>query len=159
MGQPKSNNLTPRDLEIAAAAWKCFKTEPSIDYAKLAEVAGFKNAASASACWNTTKKKLFASSTASNDNASPGTPKTPASRKRKATPAKKSTGEDAFEGTPSKKGKKNIEIEDDEVIDNTDVKNEVKEEEEEIEEFLDTDRKDSFFDARVTRLDNESGPS
>ncbi|KAK7518988.1 hypothetical protein IWZ03DRAFT_413950 [Phyllosticta citriasiana] len=149
MGQPKSNNLTPRDLEIAAAAWKCFKTEPSIDYAKLAEVAGFKNAASASACWNTTKKKLFASSTASNDIASPGTPKTPASRKRKATPAKKSTGEDVFEGTPSKKGKKNIEIEDDEVIDNTDVKNEVKEEEEEIEEFLDTDRKDSFFDTTV----------
>ncbi|KAK7544385.1 uncharacterized protein J3D65DRAFT_663636 [Phyllosticta citribraziliensis] len=150
MGQPKSNNLTTRDFEIAAAAWKCFKTEPAIDYVKLAELAGFKNAASASACWNSTKKKLFAqgSGAAGTGTASPATAKTPASRKRKAASAKKSAGEDVTEGTPSKKGKKqNVEVEDDEEFGDIEEYSPVKKEEvKEEEEYLPSDRKDSYFE-------------
>lgn len=35
MGAPKSNTLTPRDLEVVAWAWQCLKTEPQVRHLPL----------------------------------------------------------------------------------------------------------------------------
>ncbi|KAI1842230.1 hypothetical protein JX265_001410 [Neoarthrinium moseri] len=85
--------LTGRDLELAGLVWQCFDTEPKINYAKLAELAGFKNSATASACWGPVKKKLMA---AADNGEGPAT--TPKSAKRKATTK-------ADDGTPIKKAR------------------------------------------------------
>ncbi|KAI0832264.1 hypothetical protein F5Y06DRAFT_281093 [Hypoxylon sp. FL0890] len=54
--------LSPRDMEILAKAWQCFDEAPKINWQKLAEVANFKNAATARACFTPIKKKLAAAS-------------------------------------------------------------------------------------------------
>ncbi|CAD0037312.1 unnamed protein product [Aureobasidium pullulans] len=53
-------NFTQRDMDLMAAAFQSLKTPPEIDYNKLAEKAGYKNAATARVCFMDTKKKLFA---------------------------------------------------------------------------------------------------
>ncbi|KAI1499248.1 hypothetical protein F5X99DRAFT_411269 [Biscogniauxia marginata] len=57
--------LTQRDLEILAAAWNCFDSQPTINWDKLAEIAGFKNASSARACFLPIKKKVLGNTPAS----------------------------------------------------------------------------------------------
>ncbi|KAF2140827.1 uncharacterized protein K452DRAFT_298911 [Aplosporella prunicola CBS 121167] len=87
----KASNLSARDLEVTALVWQCFKSDPSVDYEKLAQLANFKNAASASACWGTIKKKLLANS----------------NKSVTASPAKKRTAKqansDGDAGSPAKK--------------------------------------------------------
>ncbi|KAI0130520.1 hypothetical protein BJ170DRAFT_693065 [Xylariales sp. AK1849] len=99
MSSDKKTSLTSRELELAGLIWQCFESEPKINYQKLKDLAGFKNANSASACWNPIKKKLMANAGAAtnNDGATPKV-KTPAKRKSTAT----ANGE---EETPSKKSR------------------------------------------------------
>ncbi|TIA40824.1 hypothetical protein D6C78_02227 [Aureobasidium pullulans] len=51
--------LSQRDIEVMAFAFQSLKTPPEIDYDKLAEKAGYKNGASARACFKDIKKKMF----------------------------------------------------------------------------------------------------
>ncbi|KAL1390989.1 hypothetical protein HDK64DRAFT_266204, partial [Phyllosticta capitalensis] len=151
MGAPKNNNLTPRDLEVAAFVWRCFKTEPTIDFAALAKVAHFKNAASASACWGATKKKLLAQGraggSASTATASPATPKPDTPKPASTRKRKTADTPEASQQTPSKKGKTTPPVvdDDDEYGDIGDVKEEPKGEDEENPFADGSGRKDSFF--------------
>lgn len=106
MSPPKSVTLSPRDLEIAGKIWLCFKAEPQIDYQKLAQVAGFKNAASASACWGPIKKKLMGQ-VGDGKTSSTSTPSS-ARNKRKAVPSylDDNDDDDEFPSTPTPKAKK-----------------------------------------------------
>ncbi|KAH0363561.1 hypothetical protein KCU65_g7303, partial [Aureobasidium melanogenum] len=52
--------LSARDVEVLATAFQCLKTPAEIDFDKLAERAGYKNASSARACFQDIKKKLRA---------------------------------------------------------------------------------------------------
>ncbi|KAF3765576.1 hypothetical protein M406DRAFT_68002 [Cryphonectria parasitica EP155] len=69
MSDQKTSALTARETELAVLAWRAIK-DVQIDYEKLAEVAGFKSANSARACFGATKKKLLAE----NNTISPATP-------------------------------------------------------------------------------------
>ncbi|KAI0595760.1 hypothetical protein F4775DRAFT_604553 [Biscogniauxia sp. FL1348] len=89
-----SSQLTQRDLEILAAVWSCFEGTPAIDYGKLAQVANFKNAATARACFLPIRKKLLLNSSSNKAGASsssasgPGPTESPSSgvgKKRAAT--------------------------------------------------------------------------
>ncbi|KAH8903718.1 hypothetical protein BR93DRAFT_971327 [Coniochaeta sp. PMI_546] len=108
----KVGDLTQRDLEILSKAWGAMKTQPEIDYEKLAEACGMTNPRSASNAWSMIKKKLFANSPATDG---PVKAETPA-KKRKA-PIKKTPAKDAVvkdeavdddievEATPTKKAR------------------------------------------------------
>ncbi|KAK3115591.1 hypothetical protein LTR53_004897 [Teratosphaeriaceae sp. CCFEE 6253] len=50
--------LSTKQMEYLALAWQCFETEPKIDYAKFATVAGLKNARSAAELMRVAKNKL-----------------------------------------------------------------------------------------------------
>ncbi|KAH0282751.1 hypothetical protein M436DRAFT_52788 [Aureobasidium namibiae CBS 147.97] len=80
-----NTTLSARDAEIVAAVLQCLKTPPKIDYERLAEKAGYKNASSARACFQDIKKKLRIS--AGGDTGKFATPaatkKVPNPRKRK----------------------------------------------------------------------------
>ncbi|OTA63319.1 hypothetical protein K449DRAFT_381812 [Hypoxylon sp. EC38] len=52
--------LSYREMEILAKAWQCFDDPPKINWQKLAEIAPFKNPATARACFQPIKKKLVA---------------------------------------------------------------------------------------------------
>ncbi|KAI1413916.1 hypothetical protein F5Y13DRAFT_188892 [Hypoxylon sp. FL1857] len=54
--------LTAREVEILGKVWQCFDEQPKINWQKLAEVASFKNAATARACFTPIKRKLAAAS-------------------------------------------------------------------------------------------------
>ncbi|KAH9992702.1 hypothetical protein F4779DRAFT_239435 [Xylariaceae sp. FL0662B] len=85
--------LSQRDMEVLAKAWHCFENEPTINWQKLAEVAGFKNGPSARACFLPIKKKLisYAKEAEGGDGASTVSAPTPSPAK--STPA----------GTPRKR--------------------------------------------------------
>ncbi|KAI1134737.1 hypothetical protein F5Y05DRAFT_199191 [Hypoxylon sp. FL0543] len=83
MSAAQGVQLSPRDMEILAKAWQCFEDTPKVNWAKLAEVANFKNAATARACFAPIKKKLVAAAAA----AASGTP-APAESGEPTTPAK-----------------------------------------------------------------------
>ncbi|KAK6086027.1 hypothetical protein SCUP515_00387 [Seiridium cupressi] len=93
MSSDSKPKMSARDLELAGLVWQCFETDPKVDYKKLAEIAGFKNPATASACWLPVKKKLMAA-------ASGATKATPKSAKRKKDEA---AHEDEEEETSTKK--------------------------------------------------------
>ncbi|XDG09803.1 hypothetical protein ABKA04_009418 [Annulohypoxylon sp. FPYF3050] len=57
--------LSPRDMEILALAWQCFETQPKVNYEKLAKIAEFKNANTASTCFGSVKKKIMSASKSS----------------------------------------------------------------------------------------------
>ncbi|KAF4311534.1 gpi transamidase component pig-u [Botryosphaeria dothidea] len=106
MAPPKSATLSPRDLEVAGKIWLCFKTEPQIDYQKLAQVAGFKNAASASACWGPIKKKLMGQ-VGDGKTSSTSTPSSARSkRKGSSSYTDDNDDDDEFPSTPTPKAKK-----------------------------------------------------
>ncbi|OIW26219.1 Clavaminate synthase-like protein [Coniochaeta ligniaria NRRL 30616] len=86
----KVGDLTQRDLEILSKAWGAMKTQPEIDYEKLAEACGMTNPRSASNAWSMIKKKLFANTPSADGAAKADTP----ARKRKA-PTKKTPAKDA----------------------------------------------------------------
>lgn len=90
--------LTARDVNLLAIAFQSLKDDCAlqIDYAKLAQLAGYKTAASANACFLTLKKKLMAGASVSNAAAAP-TPK-----KAKGKAAANGDADDDDEATPSK---------------------------------------------------------
>ncbi|KAH9828433.1 hypothetical protein Tdes44962_MAKER09292 [Teratosphaeria destructans] len=51
--------LSEKDCELLGKAWASMRDVPKVDTKKLAELAGYKTAASANACWHTLRKKLF----------------------------------------------------------------------------------------------------
>ncbi|KAI1077963.1 hypothetical protein F5B20DRAFT_248912 [Whalleya microplaca] len=101
---PKSSagsQLSPRDMEVLAKAWHCFETEPSINYQKLADVAGFKNVQSARACFLPIKKRLMSSAvdvSAENGGASTASAVSPTRATPTKTPRKRKADTDK---TPS----------------------------------------------------------
>lgn len=84
----KVADLTQRDLEILSKAWGAMKTQPEIDYEKLAEACGMTNPRSASNAWSMIKKKLFA-------NTPDGAAKSETPAKKRKAPAKKTPAKDA----------------------------------------------------------------
>ncbi|KAI2776265.1 hypothetical protein F4815DRAFT_360493 [Daldinia loculata] len=81
----KDTQFTARDMEILGIAWQCFEVAPKINWNKLAQLAPFKNASTARACFGPIKKKLaLASGESTTANTSePSTP-TKGGKKRKA---------------------------------------------------------------------------
>ncbi|KAH8648443.1 hypothetical protein BX600DRAFT_442735 [Xylariales sp. PMI_506] len=103
-------SLTPRELEIAGLVWQCFESDPKVNYVKLAEIARFKNPASASACWLPIKKKLIAAASAGSSGeggASGGGGGTPSKGKGSATKRKNAPAKDSGDSpeTPTKKAR------------------------------------------------------
>ncbi|KAH6695401.1 hypothetical protein F5X68DRAFT_272767 [Plectosphaerella plurivora] len=90
---PQKLSLTDREQEILSKAWNCMKTQPEIDYVKLAAETGMTNPRSASNAWSALKKKLFT-----------GVPPTP--RTKKATAAAAALAGDDGEATPAAKRKR-----------------------------------------------------
>lgn len=89
--------LTPRDVSLLAIAFQSLKDDSAlqIDYTKFAELAGYKTAASANACFLLVKKKLLGGANVSNAT----TATTPKKAKGKATNPE---NEDENEATPTK---------------------------------------------------------
>ncbi|KJX98758.1 hypothetical protein TI39_contig392g00001 [Zymoseptoria brevis] len=102
-------NLTIGEQNILTLAWHCFTEMPKIDTKKLAQVGGFKNAASANAMLCPARKKLLAAlakiaegtggEADGDDDAVPATPKTPKSAGKKRAAAEEG-------GTPATGAKK-----------------------------------------------------
>ncbi|KAJ9156848.1 hypothetical protein NKR19_g4125 [Coniochaeta hoffmannii] len=110
----KFNGLTQRDLEILSHAWGAMKTQPEIDYQKLADACGMTNPRSASNAWSMIKKKLFINVPAPNKGDGTAAPATPG-KKRKAPAAKKATvhGNDANDNDAAVKAEPGAEDGDD----------------------------------------------
>lgn len=93
--------LTARDVSLLATAFQSLKDEGAIqiDYAKLAELAGYKTAASANASFLVLKKKLKSGATVASATAA-----TPSknSKRNKSKPAVNGDAEDDDEATPTK---------------------------------------------------------
>ncbi|KAM0796377.1 hypothetical protein BDR22DRAFT_524064 [Usnea florida] len=91
--------LTARDTNLIAIAFMSLKDDTAIqiDYNKFAELAGYKTAASANACFLTVKKKLLAGAVLSNAATTATTPK-----KAKAKATTDGNGGDDDEQTPTK---------------------------------------------------------
>ncbi|KAF2768586.1 hypothetical protein EJ03DRAFT_375265 [Teratosphaeria nubilosa] len=51
--------LSEKDCDLLSKAWSAMTEVPRVDTKKLAELGGYKTAASANACWHTLRKKLF----------------------------------------------------------------------------------------------------
>jgi hypothetical protein len=51
--------LTEGDKRILILAWQSFKTSPQVDFEKLRQLAGYKTAASANACYIEARKRLL----------------------------------------------------------------------------------------------------
>ncbi|KAK7963881.1 hypothetical protein PG996_008431 [Apiospora saccharicola] len=90
MAENKIPQFTQRDMEISAKAWACLigdaKSNPQIDFNKLAILGGYKNAASARECWRTTKIRLMAAAGVDKDGNSKGQqdqPETPSGKASK----------------------------------------------------------------------------
>ncbi|KAI1383772.1 uncharacterized protein F4822DRAFT_433712 [Hypoxylon trugodes] len=118
-------HLTARDVEILSLAWQCFDTNPKINWQKLADVAGFKNASTACACFGPIRKKLGISGTkagAEDDDKSNHTPSKSATKRKVATPK---TPHSSKKAKSSRKALTSDEEDDDEVKPKVEVKTEV----------------------------------
>ncbi|SMR60514.1 unnamed protein product [Zymoseptoria tritici ST99CH_1E4] len=100
--------ITEKDIRVLASAWGlCATEQPKVDYAKLADLLGYKTAASATTAFHNARKKFFAdgATMAAGDAATPATPKTP-----KSTGKKRAAAEDgdapAETGSAKKRGRK-----------------------------------------------------
>lgn len=51
--------MTANDRALIVKAWQCFKEQPTVDYKLLQEKGGYKNTASATACYLAVRKKLL----------------------------------------------------------------------------------------------------
>lgn len=51
--------MTDNDRKLIVLAWQCFKEIPTVDYKVLQQKGGYKTAASATACYLATRKKLL----------------------------------------------------------------------------------------------------
>ncbi|EME46767.1 hypothetical protein DOTSEDRAFT_70680 [Dothistroma septosporum NZE10] len=50
--------LNERQMRLMAQVWQCTKTDPVIDYTKLAQLGGFSTAKSAHAQWDKVKRRI-----------------------------------------------------------------------------------------------------
>ncbi|KAI1127230.1 hypothetical protein F5Y10DRAFT_266303 [Nemania abortiva] len=123
---PKTNDgeLTLKEKAILGLAWKCFQSEPKIDWDKLASLGGYTNPRSAQNLLSVAKKKLNASIDATdaaedngnengndNDNGNVASPKTPRGKKLATTPrgkkrAAETEGDDGDVARTPKRAKK-----------------------------------------------------
>ncbi|KAI1212125.1 uncharacterized protein F4807DRAFT_388302 [Annulohypoxylon truncatum] len=96
MASSDKNEITEKESKVLALAWHCFKTQPEIDYNKLAKLAGYTNPRSVTNIICAVKKKVAMPHNDENSGGEgPSTPvkrtpkgkgkvaRTPASRKRK----------------------------------------------------------------------------
>ncbi|KAK5721530.1 hypothetical protein LTR15_006119 [Elasticomyces elasticus] len=111
--------LSSKQMEYLALAWQCFETEPKINYAKFAEVAGLASANSARELMRVAKNKLkneygmlsagMVNANAANAGGSPAKKATPSKRARKPELSSDGHGEENGdlddEESPKKKGK------------------------------------------------------
>ncbi|OTB03861.1 hypothetical protein M426DRAFT_321350 [Hypoxylon sp. CI-4A] len=88
----KDLHLSSRDMEVLAKAWQCFEGDPKINWAKLAEVAPFKNVATARACFNPIRKKLALAAAGGASKADAGDPATPTKAGKRKAAAQKTPG-------------------------------------------------------------------
>ncbi|KAF3054862.1 hypothetical protein GL218_07731 [Daldinia childiae] len=103
----KKNDITEKETQVLAMAWKCFKAPPEVDYDKLAKLTGYTNPKSVQNVLYTVKKKI------ENGDEGPATPTkrtpkaktTPASRKRKVTRNDEEDGDDSITSTPRKRAR------------------------------------------------------
>ncbi|KAI1091415.1 hypothetical protein F5B19DRAFT_458960 [Rostrohypoxylon terebratum] len=96
MAPTSKKEITEREAKVLALAWLCFKTQPEVDYVKLAKLAGYTNYKSVINLISNIKKKVdLINAEEKNNGEGPSTPvqstpkgkakapRTPASRKRK----------------------------------------------------------------------------
>ncbi|CAK4032321.1 Hypothetical predicted protein [Lecanosticta acicola] len=110
-GEGKSDSpFTTRDLELFGYCMRSLKSEFAVDYQKLADLAGYKNANSSKAAFHGLKKKLDklgvgpVGTNGPSLSAGGDEKATPASGKKRKTPTKRDDEEEAGEeGTPAKK--------------------------------------------------------
>ncbi|KAI3393827.1 hypothetical protein diail_3553 [Diaporthe ilicicola] len=103
--KPNMPQLTPRELELLVYALRCSEGGfPKVDYQKFAEMAGFKNASSASVSFGTVKRKLMSDAGGAKPAPKKTTPKKAAATKRKQEPVKDDEDGDSDE-SPKKKTK------------------------------------------------------
>ncbi|KAI7783589.1 hypothetical protein LA080_011718 [Diaporthe eres] len=92
--------LSDRDMELLISALRCAEGGfPKVDWKKFAEMAGYKNAASASVSFAGVKKKVMGEAGSAKPTPNKSTP----SKRKQATEAT-ATGDDADE-SPTKKAK------------------------------------------------------
>ncbi|KAI1298102.1 hypothetical protein F5Y03DRAFT_398338 [Xylaria venustula] len=84
----ESGELSDREKYVLGLSWKCFVTEPKMDWDKLAALAGFQNPRSAQNILLAAKKKLNANIGDVNGDGGQGTA-TPTASPAKATPKKR----------------------------------------------------------------------
>ncbi|KAI6885915.1 hypothetical protein KC363_g6928 [Hortaea werneckii] len=106
--KPSTVNLTPSDLKLLNLIWQCLDGDtPKVDNKKLAQLGGYKTAASANTCWYNLRKKLFASQdgSAAAGGTTAGTASSPSpAGKVRSTPTKKKGKSDGI-GISSPAGK------------------------------------------------------
>ncbi|KAI0010816.1 hypothetical protein F4779DRAFT_275372 [Xylariaceae sp. FL0662B] len=93
------NALTDKEMQVLALAWRCFKTQPEVDYQKLADLAGYANPRSVTNLLGVVRRKINASLAEKNGEAGEEGPPTPV----KATPTPKSK---KTVGTPASRKRK-----------------------------------------------------
>ncbi|KAI0975658.1 hypothetical protein F4678DRAFT_483900 [Xylaria arbuscula] len=84
----ESSELSDREKYVLGLSWKCFVTEPKMDWDKLAALAGFQNPRSAQNILHAAKKKLNANIGDINGDGGQGT-STPTASPAKPTPKKR----------------------------------------------------------------------
>ncbi|KAI9879584.1 MAG: hypothetical protein M1830_008034 [Pleopsidium flavum] len=98
-------SVTKRDTELIVLGFQCYETQPKVDFTKLANLAGYSNAASAQTCYNSAKKKFLNST---NLTISPATgittPATATAAPKKRKASTKTNNADT-QSNPSKRGK------------------------------------------------------
>ncbi|KAI7287615.1 hypothetical protein KC345_g335 [Hortaea werneckii] len=99
-------NLTPSDLKLLNLIWQCLDGDaPKVDNKKLAQLGGYKTAASANTCWYNLRKKLFASQDDGSAGAGSGTAAdaSPGGKVRNMPTKKKGKGDGVGASSPAGK--------------------------------------------------------
>ncbi|KAK4974742.1 hypothetical protein LTR66_011054 [Elasticomyces elasticus] len=124
--------LTAAEQKVLSLAFQCFEAMPKVDYKKLADIGGYKTAASATTCYIAARKKLLAqaavnaapfggnkedgsttttikaaaaAATDEDDDEEHAATAAPAAKKRGRAPA--SPSQDVSEAVPKKRGRMN----------------------------------------------------
>ncbi|KAI1372512.1 hypothetical protein F4677DRAFT_432457 [Hypoxylon crocopeplum] len=115
MASPKkTTDLTEKETQVLAMAWKCFKSPPEVDFEKLAGLTGYSNPRSVGNVMTSIRKKIAAAEAIANGDAEgPSTPVkatpkakakvTRSTRKRKTARDDEDDSENPVTPTPSKR--------------------------------------------------------
>ncbi|KAI0101067.1 hypothetical protein F4814DRAFT_452986 [Daldinia grandis] len=103
----KKNDITEKEAQVLAMAWKCFKTPPEIDHDKLAKLTGYTNPKSVQNVLYAVKKKIenCDEGPAAPTKRTPKAKTTPASRKRKVARDDEEDGSGFITSTPRKRSR------------------------------------------------------